>query len=221
MSLPAPSEDFYQDITEYSGVDFTHTIGDNHLSNIVESVGGGAVFLDFDQDGFLDLYVSNGTYLEGFSEGNKPRKEAQNHLYHNLQDGTFKDEFGTVYRRVGYYADVAEAPLRDKSFEEIKSFKLPDPADPSRFEGIREKAVLLNDNTEYSVWAGPVNSLFYFAWCLRGLDQFMADLYGDPDIAGYLMDIIVDWNIGFFEKFYDEIGDLIDVFIQFRDNNDI
>ncbi|MFC2144805.1 uroporphyrinogen decarboxylase family protein [Actinomycetota bacterium] len=135
-----------------------------------------------------------------------------NYQFKENADGTFKDEFGTVYRRVGYYADAHSSPLRDKTFEEIKSFKFPDPADPSRFEGIRERAVSLNENTEYSIWAGPVNSLFYLSWCLRGLDQFMVDLYGDPDIAEYLMDAIVDWNLGFFEKFYGEIGDLIDVF---------
>ena len=135
-----------------------------------------------------------------------------NYQFIEKPDGTFKDEYGTVYRRVGYYADAHKSPLRDKTLEEIKSFKLPDPGDPSRFEGIRERAISLNKNTEYSIWAGPVNSLFYLAWCLRGLDQFMADLYGDPDIAEYLMDAIVDWNIGFFEKFYEEIGDLIDVF---------
>ncbi len=135
-----------------------------------------------------------------------------NYQFNENPDGTFKDEFGTVYRRVGYYADIHRPPLRGKTLEEIKSFKLLDPADPSRFEGIREKAIFLDKNTEYSLWAGPVNSLFYFAWCLRGIDQFLADLYGDPDIAGYLMDAIVDWNIGFFEKFYNEVGDLIDVF---------
>jgi len=127
-------------------------------------------------------------------------------------DGTFADEFGTVYRKVGYYADVYYAPLKEKTLDEIRAFKLPDPGDPSRFKGIRKKAENLCNNTEYSVWAGPVNSLFYFAWCLRGLEVFMADLYAEPKIARYLMDKIVDWNIGFFEGFYSEIGQYIDVF---------
>ncbi len=127
-------------------------------------------------------------------------------------DGTFADEFGTVYRKVGYYADVYYAPLKEKTLDEIRAFKLPDPGDPSRFKGIGKKAENLCNNTEYSVWAGPVNSLFYFAWCLRGLEVFMADLYAEPKIARYLMDKIVDWNIGFFEGFYSEIGQYIDVF---------
>ena len=61
------SDDFYQEILEYSGIDFVHTIGDDHLSNLVESVGGGAAFLDYDQDGFLDLYLCNGNYIEDLS----------------------------------------------------------------------------------------------------------------------------------------------------------
>ena len=90
-ALPPSNEDFYQDITANSGIDFVHTIGDDHLDNIVESVGGGAAFLDFDQDGFLDLYVCNGTYIEGFSHGEKPSYVPENHLYRNLQNGTFED----------------------------------------------------------------------------------------------------------------------------------
>ncbi len=89
--LPPARDEFYQDITEHSGIDFVHTIGDDHLSNIIESVGGGAAFLDFDQDGFMDIYVCNGTYIKGFSEGEKPDIMPENHLYRNKHDGTFED----------------------------------------------------------------------------------------------------------------------------------
>ncbi|MBN2349162.1 MAG: CRTAC1 family protein [Bacteroidales bacterium] len=90
LTLPAANDDYFQEITDYSGINFIHSIGDDHLSNIVESVGGGAAFLDYDQDGFIDLYVCNGAYIEGFSEGEKPEKPYENHLYRNRQDGTFE-----------------------------------------------------------------------------------------------------------------------------------
>ncbi|MCK4751684.1 MAG: hypothetical protein KAT15_31725, partial [Bacteroidales bacterium] len=49
-SVLLPETDhYYQEIIRHSGIDFTHTIGDDHLSNLVESVGGGAAFLDYDQ----------------------------------------------------------------------------------------------------------------------------------------------------------------------------
>jgi hypothetical protein len=66
-SVPTANTDYYQEIGREIGLDFIHTIGDDHLDNIVESVGGGAAFLDYDQDGFIDIYVCNGTWIEGFS----------------------------------------------------------------------------------------------------------------------------------------------------------
>ncbi|MEN8229866.1 MAG: CRTAC1 family protein [Bacteroidota bacterium] len=90
-SVPADNGDFFQQISPEIGVDFKHSIGDHHLDNLVESVGGGAVFLDYDQDGYIDLYVSNGSYHEELSEGDRPDDNPVNHLYRNRQDGTFED----------------------------------------------------------------------------------------------------------------------------------
>ena len=61
------------------------------MNNIVESSGGGVAFLDYDQDGYLDIYVCSGTWLEGFSKGEKPPSLPANHLYHNLKNGTYED----------------------------------------------------------------------------------------------------------------------------------
>src|SRR3990172_1824461 len=66
----------YADVTRQAGIDFVHSIGDGELSNLVESTGGGAGFLDYDQDGYPDLYVTN---------------YGPNILYHNNRDGTFTD----------------------------------------------------------------------------------------------------------------------------------
>ena len=91
VTLPPANDDYYQAIGQAIGLDFIHSIGDNDLTNIVESSGGGAAFLDYDQDGYIDLYICSGTWLEGFSDGEKPAKLPENHLYRNRQDGTFED----------------------------------------------------------------------------------------------------------------------------------
>jgi enediyne biosynthesis protein E4 len=90
---PASNNDYFQEIGKEIGLDFVHSIGDKdkELTNIVESSGAGAAFLDYDQDGFIDLYVCSGTWVKGISSGDKPETMPENHLYHNRGDGTFED----------------------------------------------------------------------------------------------------------------------------------
>src|SRR5215510_778772 len=54
---------------------------------LLETTGCGIAFLDYDNDGWLDIFQVNGTTLEGFPKGQEPI----NHLYHNNQNGTFTD----------------------------------------------------------------------------------------------------------------------------------
>lgn len=89
--VPEASGDFFQKVSPQTGVDFKHSIGDDHLDNLVETVGGGAAFLDYDQDGYMDLYMTNGSFTDNLSEGEVPEGKQVNRLYRNLQDGTFKD----------------------------------------------------------------------------------------------------------------------------------
>jgi len=88
---PAANDDYFQEIGKEIGIDFVHSMGDKELNNIVESSGAGAAFLDYDQDGYMDLYICNGTWLKGVSSGEKPAVIPENHLYHNLGNGTFED----------------------------------------------------------------------------------------------------------------------------------
>jgi hypothetical protein len=103
MTTPSPSPHeaglHFRDGTEQAGIDFVHSIGDEELSNLVESSGGGAAFLDFDRDALLDLYVTNGAFIEGFSGGQRPETPYTNRLYRNRGDGTFEDV--TSRARVG------------------------------------------------------------------------------------------------------------------------
>ena len=70
---------------------FTHPIiygGVDTKSYIVEVVGCGVAFLDYDNDGWLDLFVLSGTRLDGAPPG------TTNRLYKNNRDGTFTDVTG-------------------------------------------------------------------------------------------------------------------------------
>ena len=90
--IPEAGADYYLNVTKSSGIDFLHSIGDNHLTNIIESVGGGAAFLDFDQDGLMDLYMVNGNFHDRLSDQEfEPEMVHTNQLYRNKGDGTFEN----------------------------------------------------------------------------------------------------------------------------------
>jgi enediyne biosynthesis protein E4 len=63
---------------------------------LLETTGCGIAVLDVDNDGRLDLFIVNGTTLEGFPKGQEPT----NHLYRNRGDGTFED----ITRKAGLEA---------------------------------------------------------------------------------------------------------------------
>ena len=58
----------FENVTTESGIDFKYTFGDNSYENIMESSGSGVSILDYDLDGFYDIYLLNGIYLEGISQ---------------------------------------------------------------------------------------------------------------------------------------------------------
>lgn len=87
----------FTDVTAAAGIDFVETIGDHEMTNIVESVGVGCAFLDYDNDGWMDIYLVNGCWLKGISDPDMDPKEreklasATGRLYRNRRDGIFED----------------------------------------------------------------------------------------------------------------------------------
>ena len=81
---------------------------------IIEAIGCGAAFLDYDNDGWLDIFLLNGRTLEGVPEG------ASNRLYRNNRDGTFTDvtaEAGLV--RHGWSSAVCVGDYNNSGFDDL------------------------------------------------------------------------------------------------------
>jgi len=83
----------FTDITKPSGITFRHSYGDHHLDNIVEGTGGGACFLDYDNDGFQDIYFVSGVWTQSVSdnEGRDLRGKLSGKLFKNDGNGAFTD----------------------------------------------------------------------------------------------------------------------------------
>ncbi len=89
LSLPKVSLSLphFTDVTSEAGVAFRHWNGASGRMYLPETHGGGAAWLDYDNDGYLDLYVVNSAALPGCHYDFTPR----NALYRNNSDGTFTD----------------------------------------------------------------------------------------------------------------------------------
>jgi hypothetical protein len=84
----SPPKIEFQDIAAKVGVTARHVTGAQFEKKyIIETTGSGVALFDYDNDGWLDIFLVNGTTLEGFPKGQEPG----NHLYHNNRNGTFTD----------------------------------------------------------------------------------------------------------------------------------
>lgn len=81
---------------------------------IVEVVGAGVAFIDYDNDGWMDLLVLHGTKIEGDPPG------VSNRLYKNNRDGTFTDMTAKAgLTRAGWASSVAVADYDNDGFDDI------------------------------------------------------------------------------------------------------
>jgi hypothetical protein len=78
----------FENRQERSGVTFVLNNGTTDDKPIIDSTLGGVALLDYDNDGYLDLFFSNGASIPGLD---KSKPAFSNRLYHNNHDGTFTD----------------------------------------------------------------------------------------------------------------------------------
>src|ERR1700680_3786366 len=83
---PVTSTIHFSDITEASGIKFQHVLSPEK-KYLIESMAGGLMLLDYDGDGWLDIYFTNSPSVDMALHGQK----AKSALYHNNHDGTFTD----------------------------------------------------------------------------------------------------------------------------------
>lgn len=78
----------FEDIAAEAGLNMLNVSGgDAHKEFIIETLGNGSVIFDYDNDGWPDVYLPNGSTVEGFPKHHAPT----GHLYHNNHDGTFSE----------------------------------------------------------------------------------------------------------------------------------
>src|SRR5262245_50299955 len=85
LGRPIPKIQF-EDVAAGSGLTSRHTSGGEREKNyIIETTGSGVALFDYDNDGWLDIFLLNGTTFSGVPKGQTPT----NHLYRNNRNGKF------------------------------------------------------------------------------------------------------------------------------------
>jgi hypothetical protein len=85
-SPAAPAPIHFTDVTQKAGIHFTHNNGAFGKKYLPETMGPGVAFIDYDNDGWQDMFIVNGTAWTGH-----PGHVTTPALYHNNHDGTFTD----------------------------------------------------------------------------------------------------------------------------------
>jgi len=87
--VPPTGPIVFEEIAQRSGLTFVTDSSPTPNKNQPETMVGGVALLDYDNDGYLDVFVVNGAAIPSLQ---KESPKYWNRLYHNNHDGTFTDE---------------------------------------------------------------------------------------------------------------------------------
>jgi len=130
-------------------------------------------------------------------------------VWHDLTD-----EFGVTWSMPDdqqLYMDISHHPLADATIQDLRDYPFPKGDDPARFEGLRQRALTLREETPYAVVSGISGVVYEICWYLRGLEQWFIDMTTQPEFCESLLDCTFKFWSDWFRLFLDEVGDLVDV----------
>lgn len=124
---PAPQSQSpvtFTDITAQGGVRFRHYASPTSRKYLPETMGGGVALFDYDNDGRLDIFFTNGALIQDpMPKGARPDKRDPrfwNRLYHQKADGTFEDVTERAgLRGEGYSMGAAVADFDGDGFADL------------------------------------------------------------------------------------------------------
>jgi uroporphyrinogen decarboxylase len=110
------------------------------------------------------------------------------------------------------YYDPVLHPLADcKAVQEINDFDWPDGSDTTPFDGLRETAKSLFENTAYSLSAHPSGCVYEYTTFLFGFTKALRYLRTKPELIEAAMQNLLTYWIDYNTTFLNEVGDYLDV----------
>ncbi|NQV31890.1 MAG: hypothetical protein HQ515_04305 [Phycisphaeraceae bacterium] len=124
------------------------------------------------------------------------------------------DEFGIRWSMPDdepLYMDITHHPLADATIDDIKAYPFPKGDDAGRFEGLRDRALAIRNDTPYACVSGISGVVYEICWYMRGLEQWFCDMLTQPEFCEALIDQTLKFWMDWFRVFLDEVGDVVDV----------
>jgi len=142
-------------------------------------------------------------------KGGIVQEERDGRLWHDLVD-----EFGVRWSMPDdqpFFMDITHHPLAQASIHDIREYPFPKGDDPGRFEGLRDRALQIKNETPYAVISGICGVVYETCWYMRGLENWFMDLMANPAFCEALLDQTLKFWLDWFRVFLDEVGDVVDV----------
>lgn len=127
----------------------------------------------------------------------------------------FEDDFGATVRMPPgcRYFDWCEFPLREATLDALDRLPWPDPDDPARWAGLRERALALRASTDRAIFGmAPCGHDLFNQWFrVRGMVAALEDLLLNGEVAEAFFDRLLETILRAQTYFLDAVGDLIDI----------
>jgi len=138
-----------------------------------------------------------------------------------VSEDTSIDEWGVTWTKHGgsHYinTDGPFCHLDEPTLKDLEDFQWPDPADPGRYQGLRERATALHEQSDYAVILNPGSGPVHLCQFLRGYGTWLEDLLVRRAFAEGLTDRIVDFWVSVATRALEAAGEFIDV-VMFGDD---
>jgi uroporphyrinogen decarboxylase len=131
-----------------------------------------------------------------------------------IDENTVLDIWHTTWQRApeGHYINI-DGPFQnaEPSIQQLEDFTWPDPDNEGFYDGLRERAAELRNNTDCAIVFNLPVGIVHQGQFMRGFMEWLTDLYQRPDYTARMSDIIADIWIRIAENSLDLVGELVDV----------